>query len=200
MNELEYWDNIATQSVKEKGLVDNYLKRRKLIRELLKYDFEYAKILEIGTGLGITAYILKILYGYHIDYTGTDISGKFCDIARGTLKHKMIQTKAENMPFEDKTFDILFAFDCLEHIPIEDRPSVYKELDRVLKDKAVIFINNPCKTNPSGHDKDFDFTFNESDLAKLCNSLNMELLEFVHYDGHRGYRYQFIVIQRGTEC
>ena len=190
-----YWDNIA-ERVSNGGLKDNWTKRRGLIKHLLDYDITKCRVLEIGCGLGMTAGALKMIYGGFFNYTGTDISPKFCELANKRIGLSTVNTRADSMPFENKSFDCLFAFDVLEHIPAEDKPNVYKELDRVLNDKAFVFINNPHPKNPCGHSDDVEHGFDESDIATMCKVLNMEIHELTTYRGHEGYKYNFIVMRR----
>ena len=164
---------------------------------LLDYNFEKTSVLEIGAGIGFTAWIICNLHGDRVLYTGTDISNVFCENAKKLFKHNMVCTKADNMPFEDKSFNALFAFDVLEHIPFEDRVDVYKEVNRVLKDSAVIFINNPHPQNMSWHDKRYDFTFDDQDIARLCLETNMQIRQMTMYPGTKGYFYYFIALVRG---
>lgn len=187
---VEYWDKQAGYQV------DNLLKRRRLVRVLLKYDMSNTKILEIGTGLGITATAIKFLYGDRIKYVGTDISPKFCAFARN-MGHEIYQTEATNLPFDNNSFDIFFAFDVLEHIPYKDRDSVFDEINRVLDENAMIFINNPHPNNPNGHNKAYDFTFDENDIANLCKRTKCIIREIVRYDGHPSHLYQVIVLGKG---
>lgn len=190
-----YWDNIA-EKVSTGGLKDNWTKRRGLIKHLLDYDLTKCNVLEIGCGLGMTAAILRMIYGGRFNYIGTDISSKFCEAAKKHAGLRTINTKADNMPFKDGEFDCLFAFDVMEHIPMTDRPNVYRELDRVLNKKAFIFINNPHPKNACSHSPEEEHGFGESDIADICKSLKMEVHELTTYNGTPGYKYNFIVMRR----
>jgi O-antigen biosynthesis protein len=53
------------------------------------------------------------------------------------------QADARKIPFSDRNFDIVVAMDFLEHVRIEDRPQVIKEMVRVSKD--CLFIGVPLK-------------------------------------------------------
>lgn len=190
-----YWDKVA-EKASNGGLKDNWVKRRGLIKHLLGYDMTNCKVLEIGCGLGMTAAALRMIYGGRFEYTGTDISKKFCELASKRVGLRTVNTKADCMPFKDKEFDCLFAFDVLEHIPAADKSGVYKELDRVLSDKAFVFINNPHPKNKCGHSLEEEHGFNESDMAAMCKALNMEIHEITTYHGTEGYKYNFIVLKR----
>lgn len=187
MEEVEYWDSVAVQAK------DNFNKRKKLLRYLLNYDFEDTEVLEIGTGLGTTATLLMFATGGTFKYIGTDISPKFCAYAK-RMGLNMVNARSDNLPFTEKQFDSIFAFDVLEHISHKDRPSVFTELSRVLKRGGTVFINNPL--SESKHDKNFDFGFSQSEIGKLSETLEAEIYEVKTYQGKGNYWYQFIVLRR----
>lgn len=190
----QYWDSVAQIAAPgDKSIRDNFGKRQHIIKLLCDYYFTGAKVLEIGCGLGVTAAVLKVMTGWDFTYKGVDISQKFCDAAKRMFNHDVYRCRANNLPFPDKEFSALFAFDVLEHIPPDDRDGVYKELDRVLGDTAAIFINNPL--SQSKHDPNFDFSFKDMDTAKMAAALNMTIIQLTTYD-FKGYWYQFIVLGR----
>ncbi len=51
---------------------------------------------------------------------------------------------AENLPFEDHTFDVVFSSHVLEHVENEIRS--LKEMKRVLKDDGILIIGMPTST------------------------------------------------------
>lgn len=191
-----YWDNVAEKVSLDGTIRDNWVKRRGLVKHLLNYDLTNTHILEIGSGLGLTAAMLNMIYGGHFKYTGTDISEKFCKLASEKAHLTVLNVRPDNLPFEDKKFDCLFAFDVLEHIPANDKPNVYKELNRVLTDTAYVYINNPHPNNPCGHSPEEEHGFGEADIAEMCRVLKMEVYEFTTYYGSPGYKYNFIVLKR----
>lgn len=199
MQAFEYWDDVASHCLSENdsgGIVlsDNFPKRRAILRKLLAYDFTGREILEIGTGMGYTPALLSACYGWKLKYTGTDISAQFTEIAsKFGLDVKHASPKA--LPFEDKSFDVVFLFDVLEHIPYEERAEVYKEISRVLKDRALVFINNPNPKNPNLHNPDFEFGFNELDLGALSTAVGVMIHE-VSTITAEDRLYQFMVLKR----
>ncbi len=189
---MDYWDNVATIN-SQNGIRDNWSKRRGLIRHLLAYDITKTDVLEIGCGLGMTAGMLQMIYGGFFRYTGTDQSKKFCEIAKKNLNLNIVHTDADDMPFEDNSFNVLFAFDVLEHIPSKDKPKVYGELDRLLRNDSFIFINDPHPNNVCGHSNEVEHGF---DLDELVKTLNLEIIEYSVYEGYADYKYRFIVLRR----
>ena len=98
-------------------------------------------ILEIGCGIGSVVFELNEK-GY--DITGTDISGEA--IAYGLKKYGDIKLQvqpAEDLQFEDETFDIVLSFDLFEHIARVDRH--ISEVHRVLRKDGFYLFQTPNK-------------------------------------------------------
>ncbi|GAI87178.1 unnamed protein product [marine sediment metagenome] len=99
------------------------------------------RILEIGCGIGS---IVSELSGQGYDITGTDISGEA--IAYGLKKYGDIKLQvqpAEDLQFEDQTFDVVLSFDLFEHIARVDRH--ISEVHRVLRKDGLYLLQTPNK-------------------------------------------------------
>ncbi len=99
------------------------------------------RILEIGCGIGS---IVSELSGQGYDITGTDISSQA--IEYGLKKYGDIKLQvqpAEELQFEDRTFDIVLSFDLFEHIARVDRH--ISEVHRVLKEGGSYLFQTPNK-------------------------------------------------------
>jgi ubiquinone/menaquinone biosynthesis C-methylase UbiE len=194
LKEQEYWNGVSSKLKPDPTagkFRDNFRKRKLLIRELLKYDFENQKVLEIGPGFGYTSYVVGTL-NTPIAYVGLDVSSEFAKCAKELFGLTVQVGDASNIPFDDNTFDNLFAFDSMEHIHPDKRLKTFQEIDRVLKkDGRSIFINNPL--NESRHDKSYDFGFNGKDIALLAETTKTIIFE-VKVIGYGGLAYQFIVL------
>ncbi len=105
---------------------------------LLKPD---DKILEIGCGIG--SVVAELARQGH-DIIGTDISHEA--VKYGLKKYGGIKLKvqpAENLDFDDGTFDIVLSFDLFEHIAQIDRH--ISEVHRVLKPQGCYLFQTPNK-------------------------------------------------------
>ena len=99
------------------------------------------RILEIGCGIGSVVFELS---GQRYDITGTDISGEA--ITYGLKKYGDIKLQvqpAEDLQFEDETFDIVLSFDLFEHIARVDRH--ISEVHRVLRKDGFYLLQTPNK-------------------------------------------------------
>ena len=111
------------------------------IIESLNMD-KNAKILDIGTGRGVMAINLA-LHGYYV-ITGEPEEHKWADWRTAAKKvnvEKLIEftpLRAENLPFEDLSFDVIFFYVSFHHI--SDKYRTLKECVRVIKKQGLIII------------------------------------------------------------
>ncbi len=105
-----------------------------LIRKELK---GCKKILDVGCGIGVFEELLPDL-----NITGLDTSQRFLEEAKNRIKKEFVFGNAENLPFDDNTFDGVFSVATLEFV--ENYKAAVREIYRVLKPggKIVILITN----------------------------------------------------------
>ena len=168
----DYWDAVF-KNKNEGGdgiyyFKDNIEKRQHIIGKLCLAGMRDHRILEIGTGEGVTAAALNVALLSCFKYVGTETSPYCCEMLRQRWGLDIVNTDILNLPRKSEKYSVIWAFDVLEHIPVEIRKEAYNEINNVLHDNARIFINNPDPNNPNLHDKNFDFDWNENDLAQLC--------------------------------
>jgi len=99
------------------------------------------RILEIGCGIGT---VVSKLTEQGYDVIGTDISQTA--IEYGLAKYASIRLEvqpAEELAFEDATFDVVLSFDLFEHIARIDRH--VSEVQRVLKPEGYYLFQTPNK-------------------------------------------------------
>ena len=98
------------------------------------------RVLEIGCGAGYDAYEFM---RHGADYTGIDIAPENVDRVRMHLAHfgfrpQVMEADAENLPFADGTFDIVYANGVLHHTP--DMPRSFREAFRVLRPGGEFYV------------------------------------------------------------
>lgn len=98
------------------------------------------RILEVGCGEGANIKNL-ISMGVNATFTGVDfLPEKVTFCANLNLPDTEFETAdARNLPFEDQSYDLVFARDLLHHVN-EDRDTVIKELLRVTKPDGVVVV------------------------------------------------------------
>jgi len=91
--------------------------------------FDPRSVLDVGVGDKVFASYIK---------NNTDIAYTSIDIA-DDLKPDIVGS-VESLPFPDGSFDIVCAFEVLEHLPFEKLPKALAEIARVAKNGAVITL------------------------------------------------------------
>ncbi|MET0754061.1 MAG: class I SAM-dependent methyltransferase [Pyrinomonadaceae bacterium] len=129
MNRVEdsHWWFVGRRAILEEFL-------RQIVRNP-KSEIQNPKILDVGCGTGAN---LEMLASFG-KAEGVDVSDdalEFCK-QKGLKAHKGL---AEQLPFEDESFDLVTALDVVEHL--DDDVSGLKEMNRVLKPggRTLIFV------------------------------------------------------------
>ncbi len=122
--------------------------RQKLTKALGRKGQGFGAGLEIGSGTGYFSLNLLQL-GIIKTLTATDISAGMLNrlalTAEGLgLEVETAQTEAEELPFEDDSFDLVFGHAVLHHIP--DLDKAFAEFRRVLRPGgAIAFCGEPSR-------------------------------------------------------
>jgi len=111
---------------------DDYAARRKILTHL-RGD---AMVLDLGAGAGVVP---------QMNFSG--LAGRLCgvdpDAVVLTNPHLDVRKmgRGEAIPFQDATFDLVFANNVLEHLP--DPNAVFQEVRRVLKPGGIFVVKTP---------------------------------------------------------
>jgi ubiquinone/menaquinone biosynthesis C-methylase UbiE len=131
----------------EPGRQQVLMKLRKVVgRDALERGWE--RSLEIGSGTGY--FSLNLLQAGAIrQATCTDISPGMLATLRGNAERlglpvETVETDAEQLPFEDASFDLVLGHAILHHIP--DLARAFAEFNRVLRPGGtVVFAGEPSR-------------------------------------------------------
>jgi ubiquinone/menaquinone biosynthesis C-methylase UbiE len=102
-----------------------------------------AKLLDVGCGAGNGH---PLLVGRIGTLTGIDISERSIDRARKKNPAVDYATfEGIDLPFDDGSFDVVFAVSVFHRVPLTDRSALAREIRRVLRSAGlfVIFEHNP---------------------------------------------------------
>jgi len=137
-----------------------------IINSLIK-KIPTTEILELGCGTGHwTDYFSK--KGFEI--TAIDSSKTMLDIAKSKdINAKFMIANAQNIPFEDESFQIISSFTMLEFVNNQD--AVIKEVYRVLKKGAWFILGILNEKSILG------LTKNNSETFKNANFLTKEIIK-----------------------
>jgi SAM-dependent methyltransferase len=115
-------------------------------RRLLLKTEPGARVLDYGCGRGFTTVFLA---GRGYQVTGIDLSGEAVRQARarlGGLDADVVVMNAEQLDFDDDTFDVVCGKGILHHLDLDQ---AYSEVSRVLKpDGRAVFVE-PLGHNPA---------------------------------------------------
>ncbi|MBK1645272.1 SAM-dependent methyltransferase [Thiocapsa imhoffii] len=104
--------------------------------EVLAFDPE--TVLEIGPGPGVFKAVLS-RFGPHVETLDLDPELSPDHIA-----------SADAMPFDDRAYDVVCAFQMLEHVPYEKSMEIFREMVRVAAKGVVISLPDAAKRWPMG--------------------------------------------------
>ena len=126
-------------------------------------------LLDVGCGNGFFTYHFAKLY----DVTGLDFSKRMLKI---NPHHKLVHGDAENLPFDNNSFDIAFCSDLLHHLENPER--AIKEMKRIAK--KYVIISEPNRNNPLmsffgliKKEERKSLKFTKKFLNKICRKLNL---------------------------
>ncbi len=122
------WEKLQTADLKEKT---------NLVFEFLPADVK--TILDVGCGNGVITNELAKKY----DVTAVDRSSA----ALKYVNTKKIQSGADQIPLPDKSFDLVFSSELLEHLEDDVLKNTINEIKRL--SKQYVFITVPNAENPN---------------------------------------------------
>jgi len=119
---------------------------RRLLDQMLKFDYRGAAALDVGCGGGILAEEFAAM-GFHV--TGIDPSEQSLNTARQHARSMGLslqyqQGTGESIPFADNIYPVVYCCDVLEHV--RDLPKVIGEIYRVMKPGGVFFFDTLNRT------------------------------------------------------
>lgn len=114
-----------------------FVSKRKFIQKMLTGE-KFPKILDIGCGSGKNLEFLS-KYGTVWGIDASNLAINFCH-QRQLKRIKM--ALAQKLPFPDKSFNLVTAFDVLYHQAIKNDQIVLKEINRVLKPGGYLLITD----------------------------------------------------------
>ena len=129
------------------------------------------------------------------------VKGRTLDVGAGTAKYRDIISKyavkyetcdvdkesgadyiadAQNLPFENESYDTILSFQVLEHVP---RPeAVVSEMFRCLKPKGMCLITAPFLVPQHSHPSDYQ-RYTVAGLCELVKTRGFEVVEAERFGG-----------------
>lgn len=101
-------------------------------------DKNAIKILNAGVATGATSLMLE----KYAETTSLEYDKDCCAMLKELVGIDAVNASLTELPFEDNSFDLVCAFDVIEHI--EDHETAMAEINRVLKPNGQVFLTVPA--------------------------------------------------------
>lgn len=106
---------------------------------------EGRRFLDVGCAVGDYMALIAAMGG---NVSGIDLDEEQVELgrqlhAKAGLKTDFHVGNAATLPFADETFDVVYSPDVFEHITLEVKQAVVKEIYRVLKPGGIVVIKTP---------------------------------------------------------
>lgn len=156
--------------------------RLRLISKILEVQDKNLKILDAGCGYG---FITKMLAQKGFLVTGVDNDVNRLKVARKLFQNheiKFLKAGLSNLPFKDRSFDLVVCLEVLEHI--KDDTKALKELKRITKSSGKIIVSFPeANTNKVGY-KNFGHVrpgYSVEKFQALAKKMGLKIDQFMPF-------------------
>jgi ubiquinone/menaquinone biosynthesis C-methylase UbiE len=145
------YDAAVNDAIAFSGLKVDYFTRVKAdyLTDLITNHFgdaRQASILDVGCGVGNFHQLLSDRVG---SIAGVDVSKASIDRARERNPGVCYKSySGERLPFDDKTFDVVFTVCVMHHVPPAQWPLFAAEMKRVLKPGGMVAVFEHNPRNP----------------------------------------------------
>lgn len=109
-----------------------------LVQQKLSAPGKNNRILNAGAATGATSIMLK----NHGEVVSLEFDKDCSEFLSTVLNEEVVNASLTHVPMEDKSFDLVCAFDVIEHIQDDDR--AIKEIHRLLNDDGYVYITLPA--------------------------------------------------------
>lgn len=170
--------------------LDKFIAKMRL-SQVLPFVENDAEILDFGCGH--QAFLLrsisdKIKRGVGVDY----------DVEDQQLNEKITLVKdrmANKLPFNDQEFDTVFMLAVLEHIPLDEVDSLFREFNRILKPGGRVVLTTPTpkgkvlleflayrlKIISKAEIDDHKKYYVEQDIVEIGNTTNFKIEKYKNF-------------------
>lgn len=172
MSGQKFYENAVLQNTLGRTLRPGGLELTRKAMDFCKFNAD-DKLLDLGCGKGAT--IKYISDYYKIDICGLDLSENLAAQAKETNRDAVIViSSGENTPFEDGTFNGIFA-ECT--LSLMDLKKAINEINRIMKNGGYLIISDVYANNTAYLEELNSYSTetclkNPHDLRKLKSLLN----------------------------
>lgn len=141
-----------------------------LVKKYIKHKKTKLRILNVGVATGATTKMLE-KFG---EVVSVEYDEACCAFLREKVGIHAINASLTDLPFENHTFDLVCAFDVIEHI--EDDIKAIQEIKRVLSEDGFYFITVPAFNFLWSKHDEINHHFRRYTLADLSNIISKNKL------------------------
>ena len=188
---LEKWIQSADAWIADQGAEGDWSRRAILDRALeqILVDKRGKTVLDLGCGAGRYS---RILQATGAVVTGIDPVPQFIEHARSVDSvSTYVEGKAEELPFEDDSFDIVLSY--LSIVDIADLQAASQEIARVIRDRGeliIVNISNVASATPSWvKDEDGNKVYRKVDRYMEHFAMDLEWRDIRIRNYHRPLSY-----------
>lgn len=153
--ERQHWWFVAREK-----LIINTIKSHVL---LTSTDKASLKILNIGCSTGRSSEYLA-QFG---EVTSLEYDKECCDFTTEKTGLQIINGSITELPFDDKSFDLVCAFDVIEHV--EHHEKAIEEMKRVATINGILFITVPAFMSLWSHHDEVNYHFRRYKIKEVHN-------------------------------
>lgn len=195
----QFWEN-KWNNYELTTLVKSSANNRSLVKTMQRYLEKGSKILEGGCGFGSKVYCMHA-NGY--DAYGVDFATSTVKKINTTFPElKVSVADVRNLPFEDNYFDGYWSVGVIEHF-YEGFSNISNEMNRVLKQKGVLFLSFPSMSvirklkaklgfypywNGNDKKKFYQYALDVNTVQNEFENLGFTLLAKKSFDGLKGFK------------
>lgn len=161
MEEVEFdnfvyeYRNMHARNIKYSGESPEYFAEYKIkdifqvVNATLMLNTDRLKIMDFGSGIGTSIPYLR-KYFPDADLTCIDVSRKSLELAKERFPKmaNFIHFDGVTIPFNDNSFDIVFAACVFHHIDHSSHMQLLNEIKRVLRPNGIVFVFEHNPLNP----------------------------------------------------
>ncbi len=205
MSSADFYDNYISHQAAS-GINDRIYGLYKRLRRIgLNTD---SNVLEIGCGIGALTFLLtRSIKRGRIEVM--DLSPASIDfLTRHLKKPNLFVSSGDILHYipDGKAFDMILAFDVLEHIPREKHAALFERIVGWMNANTLLLINIPNpgyilydqQHNPATL-QELDQPLFINELTQALSNASLELLQFETYSVWAKNDYQFMVIKKQAE-
>jgi ubiquinone/menaquinone biosynthesis C-methylase UbiE len=125
-------------------------------------DISKMKLLDVACGTSRTIYQINKIFP-KLNITAIDLSPYYLEYSKGLFKNKnnitFVNANAEEIPFENESFDIITCTYLFHELPRNTRLKVLSEIYRVLNKNGLLVIQDSAQLSESDEIKNILFRF-----------------------------------------